>query len=172
MQDKNRITHIASLAAFAAIAIIFGYVEALIPLNFGIPGVKLGVANLVILIMMYRTHAACSFGDMLAVDIVRIVIVGFLFGNMYGIIYSLCGGVVSLVFMYILKRSNCLGMIGVSIIGGVTHNLAQLIVAMIVVDQLKIVFYAPVLLLSGTICGCLLGVIGNLIVIRLNSFRG
>lgn len=171
MQDRDGVRKITLLAAFSAVAIILGYVESLIPLNFGIPGVKLGLANLAVVVMLFCDNYGFDFKDVLIVSLVRIVVVGLLFGNMYGIIYSLCGGLISLCAMFLLKRIRVLGVLSVSIAGGVMHNLGQLFVAMIVVEQLKIIYYAPVLLLSGSICGALIGIIGGLIAARLNKIK-
>lgn len=169
MQDKIR--KITFLAALAAFAIILGYVEALIPFNFGIPGIKLGLANLVIVIMLFADSFSFGFKDILVVNIIRIVIVGIIFSNVYGIVYSLCGGLISFFVMYIIKRTGAAGVLGVSIIGGVTHNLAQLLVAMVVVEQLKVIYYAPVLLLSGSICGAVIGVAGGILASRINKIK-
>lgn len=169
MQDRRGLFRLTLLACFAAIAIIFGYIESLIPINFGIPGVKLGLANLVTVVMLYIDNDTFKLKDLFIISIIRIVVVGFLFGNMYGIIYSLCGGIISLLCMYFVKKIKALGVLSVSIFGGITHNIAQLIVAMIVVNQLKVMFYAPVLLLSGCICGALLGILGGIIAERLNK---
>ena len=169
MQDKIR--KITILAALSAFAIILGYVETLIPLNFGIPGIKLGVANLVIVVMLFADRFSFGFRDTLIVNLIRIFIVGIMFSNVYGIIYSLCGGLVSLLVMYLLKRTGAVSVLGVSIIGGVMHNLAQLIVAMIVVEQLKVIYYAPVLLLSGSICGAVIGVAGGILSSRINKIK-
>lgn len=169
MQDKIR--KITILAALSAFAIILGYVETLIPLNFGIPGIKLGLANLVIVIMLFADRFSFGFRDTLIVNLIRIFIVGIMFSNVYGIIYSLCGGLVSLLVMYLLKRTGAVSVLGVSIIGGVMHNLAQLIVAMIVVEQLKVIYYAPVLLLSGSICGAVIGVAGGILSSRINKIK-
>ena len=169
MQDKIR--NITILAALSAFAIILGYVETLIPLNFGIPGIKLGLANLVIVVMLFADRFSFGFRDTLIVNLIRIFIVGIMFSNVYGIIYSLCGGLVSLLVMYLLKRTGAVSVLGVSIIGGVMHNLAQLIVAMIVVEQLKVIYYAPVLLLSGSICGAVIGVAGGILSSRINKIK-
>lgn len=169
MQDKIR--KITILAALSAFAIILGYVETLIPLNFGIPGIKLGLANLVIVVMLFADRFSFGFRDTLIVNLIRIFIVGIMFSNVYGIIYSLCGGLVSLLVMYLLKRTGAVSVLGVSIFGGVMHNLAQLIVAMIVVEQLKVIYYAPVLLLSGSICGAVIGVAGGILSSRINKIK-
>ena len=171
MQDRHSWYKLALLACFSAVAIIFGYIESLIPFNFGIPGIKLGLSNLVTVVMLYTGNNAFKLKDILLVSLVRIFIVGLLFGNMYGIIYSLCGGIFSLFCMYFVKKIKTLGALSVSITGGITHNAAQLVIAVLVVNQLKIVYYAPVLLLAGCICGAVLGVLGGIISERLNKIQ-
>lgn len=171
MQGKTLVKRITFLAAFSAVAIILGYVEALLPINFGIPGIKLGIANLVTVIMLISDNFGFEFKDIIIVCLVRIITVGFLFGNMYGIIYSLCGGLFSLLIMYIFNRFHVLGTLGISIVGGIFHNIGQLLVAMFVVKELKIIYYAPVLLLSGCITGCLIGLLSGLVLLRLNRIK-
>jgi len=125
---------IAYLGLMTALALIFSYVEALIPVNFGIPGVKLGLANIVAVIALYLFGFPAAF----AVQILRILLSGFLFGNMYSIIYSLSGGLLSITCMYILKKTDIFSMLGISIAGGIIHNIGQLIVAMIVMKQIRL----------------------------------
>lgn len=150
-----KIKSIAHCAMLTALAMIFGYVEALIPFHFGLPGIKLGLANLVIVLALYRFPA----GQVFAIQVMRIVLVSFLFGNMSMMIYSLAGGILSLLTMLFLKKTNWFSVIGVSIAGGVSHNLGQLAVALLVVQNLKITFYVPVLLTAGLVTGCLIGML-------------
>lgn len=146
---------IAYCALLTALAMIFGYVEALIPFGFGIPGMKLGTANVVIVLALYILPAYQAF----VIQLVRIVLVSFLFGNMSMMIYSLAGGMLSFLVMYFLKKGNCLSITGVSISGGVSHNIGQLAVAVLVVRNLKIAFYLPALLMAGLVTGCLIGML-------------
>lgn len=111
---------IANIAMLVALAIIFSYVEVLIPINIGIPGVKLGLANLVIVIALY----SLDMGDVWLISLVRIVLVGFMFGSLMSIAYSLAGAIVSLIAMMIIKKTDFFGIMGVSIIGAVCHNMA------------------------------------------------
>ncbi|MDE7476438.1 MAG: Gx transporter family protein [Lachnospiraceae bacterium] len=146
---------VAYCAMLTALAMIFGYVEAFIPFGFGIPGVKLGVANIVIVLALYKL----PLYQTAIIQIMRIVLVSFLFGNMSMMIYSLAGGLFSLLVMYVLKKMNCFSIAGVSIAGGVSHNVGQLAVAVLVVQNLKIAFYLPVLLIAGIVTGCLIGIL-------------
>ena len=146
---------VAYCAMLTALAMIFGYVEALVPFHFGLPGVKLGVANIVIVLALYQLPA----GQVFAIQVMRIVLVSFLFGNVSMMLYSLAGGILSLLIMLLLKKTNWFSITGISIVGGVSHNLGQLAVALLVVQNLRITFYLPVLLIAGLVTGCLIGML-------------
>ena len=161
---KNKRGRVAVFGVFTALALIFSYVELLIPINFGIPGAKLGLANLVIIIVLYKT----DWKEALLLSAVRIVLAGFLFGNLFGILYSLAGGILSLAVMALLKRSGAFSIIGVSMAGGVSHNVGQLIMAMLVVETYAVGYYLPVLLIAGLITGTLIGIAGREMLKRLD----
>lgn len=148
---------IAYSSILVALALILSYVEALIPINFGIPGVKLGIANLVIVIGLYFLNTSQVFIILIA----RIVLVSFLFGNMSAMLYSLAGGIVSFVIMILIRKIKGFSIVGVSIAGGVAHNIGQLIVASLVVENLKLIYYLPVLMIAGTLTGMLIGIIAQ-----------
>ncbi|MDE6910556.1 MAG: Gx transporter family protein [Lachnospiraceae bacterium] len=146
---------VAYCAMLTALAMIFGYVEALIPFGFGIPGIKLGIANIVIVLALYMLPAYQA----LLIQLARIVLVSFLFGNMAMMIYSLAGGILSFFAMLLLKKAKGFSITGVSIAGGVSHNIGQLAVAVLTVQNVRIAFYAPVLLIAGLLTGCLIGML-------------
>ena len=148
---------VALLAMMIALALVFSYVETLIPINFGIPGVKLGLANLVIVAALYLIGGKEAF----LVSVVRIFLSGFMFGNLASIMYSLAGGLLSLAV--ILKKTDKLSILAVSVLGGICHNIGQLIVAILVVENLKLIFYVPVLLISGFVTGLLIGIVSRVI---------
>ena len=127
----------ALLSMLLAFALILGYVEALIPLPFGVPGMKLGLPNLAVLITMYR------FGnkEALTVNVARVFLGGFLFGNLSAVLYSLSGALVSFLVMMAIKRLPCFSITGVSVAGGTVHNCAQLVVAMFVVQTYQTIYY-------------------------------
>lgn len=150
---------LAYSAMFAALAMIFSYVEVLIPIPVPIPGVKLGLANLVILIAIYRLGFKYAF----TINCVRIVISGLLFSGVFGMIYSFAGGILSIFIMYGLYRTKLFSMIGVSMAGGVAHNLGQLIIACLIVSNIKLMSYFAVLFFSGLISGILIGIIAYFI---------
>lgn len=160
-------TKVAYFGVFTALALIFSYVETLVPLPIGIPGVKLGLANLMIIIALYKMGIKEAF----ALSVVRIVLSGFIFGNLFSIIYSLAGGMFSLIVMVLLKKGNHFSLLGISIAGGVFHNVGQLIMAAIVLESLSIGYYFPVLLLSGMATGLLIGIVSGEMLKRLNRIQ-
>ena len=160
MRDSRTASRkIALCAMLMALAMIFSYVETMIPINFGIPGVKLGLANLVIVAAIYLFGGKQAF----LISIVRIFLSGFMFGNLASIMYSLAGGLLSLAVMLLLKKTDKLSILAVSVMGGICHNIGQLIVAMLVVENLKLIFYVPVLLISGFLTGLLIGIVCRVI---------
>ncbi len=161
---KNKVAY---FGVFTALALIFSYVETLIPINFGIPGVKLGLANLVIVIALYKM----KFTDVFLLAVTRVLLSGFIFGNYFSIIYSLAGGILSLCVMGILKKSNRFSVLGISMAGGVAHNIGQLMVAMLVVETFAVITYVPVLLISGLITGLVIGIAGDEMLRRLVNLR-
>jgi len=148
---------VAFCAMLTALAMIFGYVEALIPFSFGIPGIKLGLANLVIVVALYL----CPAYQVLFIQAARIVLVSFMFGNMSMMLYSLAGGILSFLVMCLLKKIKGFSITGVSIAGGVSHNIGQLCVAAFVVQNFKLVYYLPVLMIAGLITGCIIGMLAQ-----------
>lgn len=162
-----RTKRLALSAILAALAMIFSYVEALIPLPVPIPGVKLGLANLAVIIAIYRLGFRYAF----AVNCVRIAAVGLLFTGLFGAVYSLAGGLLSLIVMYALYRTGLFSIVGVSMAGGVFHNLGQLMVACLVMSNLKLMSYFAVLLFSGLISGILIGIVAFLINEKLPHLR-
>lgn len=156
---------LALCGMLTALAMICGYVEALIPFSFGIPGIKLGLANIVIVIALYQL----TFYQTLCIQIARIVLISFMFGNMSMMMYSLAGGLLSLCVMALLKKTELFSISGVSVAGGVSHNIGQLLVAILVVNNLKIVVYFQILILAGLITGLLIGAIAYRISIILSK---
>lgn len=148
---------VAVFGALTALALIFSYVETLIPISIGIPGAKLGLANLVIVIALYKLGTKEAY----LLSIVRIVLAGFLFGNLAAILYSLAGGMLSLAVMSQLKKAAHISIIGVSVAGGVFHNAGQLIIASAVVENFSLLLYFPALMVAGTITGLLIGIISR-----------
>lgn len=143
------------MGLLTALGLIIGYIEFLIPIPLGIPGVKPGFANIVIVWALY------SLGpwEALMINGMRIFLSGFLFGNFSMILYSLAGAAVSFLCMCLAKKSGLFSTTGVSMIGGVMHNMGQLLVAMAVLETVSLVYYGPVLLAAGVITGLLIGIV-------------
>ena len=137
---------VAIFGVFTALALIFSYVELLIPINFGIPGAKLGLANLMTVLVLYKM----GIKEALALSVTRIILSGFMFGNLFGILYSLSGGLLS---------------IG----GGTAHNIGQLLVAMVVVQTYQVGYYLPVLLVAGEVTGLLIGLVAKEVLKRIQG---
>ncbi|MCM1174013.1 MAG: Gx transporter family protein [Blautia sp.] len=140
-----------------ALSLILSYVESLLPLAAGIPGIKLGLPNLVVVILLYLY----SGREALAVNLLRVVLSGFLFGNLSAIFYALAGAVCSFTAMLLLQRTKRFSMMGVSIAGGVCHNIGQILMAVLVVESFAPAFYLPFLLIAGAATGALIGLIGG-----------
>lgn len=145
---------VAVFGVFTALCFVCGYIEFLLPLPFLVPGMKLGLANLVVLSALYTLGARTAAG----VSLVRIVLSALTFGSLYGMLYSLAGAVLSFLVMLCLYRLPCFGTVGVSIAGGICHNIGQLLVAFAFLGVGGVLTYAPVLLLSGAVTGFLIGI--------------
>ena len=159
---KNKVAY---FGVFTALALIFSYVESLIPIHMGVPGVKLGLANLIVVISLYKM----SIKEAYILSIVRIVLAGFMFGNLFAILYSLAGGMLSLTIMCLLKKTDKFSTYGVSMAGGVFHNIGQLVMAIIVLESISIGYYFPILLISGLVTGFVIGLISNEMMKRLKK---
>lgn len=164
MRNKS-VYKTAYLGVFLALALICSYVESLIPFSFGVPGVKLGLTNIVVVLMLY----CVGWKEALAISALRIVLAGFLFGNLFSILYSLAGGLLSFLAMTLLRRTERFGVIPVSICGGIFHNVGQLIVAALVVENYHIFSYLPVLLAAGIVTGFLIGVAAGECIARIGD---
>ena len=155
---------VAILGVISAFAAILSYIEAIISFGFFIPGVKLGLANLAVVIVMY----IYGYKDAFFVNIVRIVVVGLLFANMFSIMFSIAGAVISYIAMALLKKINLFSPIGVSVAGGVAHNIGQLIIAMFIIESYSVINYLPVLMIAGIICGLIVGIVAWMVIKYVN----
>lgn len=150
---------VAFCGLMIALAMLVSYVEVLVPIPIPVPGIKLGLANGVILFLLYRENVKiCGL-----VSILRVVLSSFLFGNMAAMLYSLSGAFFSILVMYIVKQSKLFSPVGVSMAGGVAHNTAQLAVAILVTKTRVLIYYLPVLMIAGVVTGFLIGYIMLLI---------
>ena len=156
---------IAYLGLLIARAFVFSYIEFLIPINIGVPGAKLGLANLVIIVALYTLNEKDAF----VLSMIRIVLVGFTFANLASMLYSLAGGILSFVAMIIAKKTKKLSITGVSVLGGVFHNIGQIIMAICVVKTASLIYYLPVLLVSGIVAGVAIGILGGMVTTRIKK---
>lgn len=153
--NQSKTQRIAMASLLAALALIFSYVEAVIPVPIAIPGIKLGIANLAVLIALYRF----DFKHAMSINVIRIIVSGLLFNGIFGALYALSGGILSLSVMWILKKTDLFSMVGVSMAGGVAHNIGQILVASVIVSDLRMFMYLPVLMFSGIISGIIIGIL-------------
>ncbi len=160
---------IALYGILIALALILSYVEAQIPAFFAIPGMKLGLTNIVVVVALYVLDAKSA----MFINVVRILLVSLLFGTAMSFAFSIAGGMLSTVVMMLLKKTGKFGTVGVSAAGGITHNIAQILVAMLLLGTRAIAWYLPVLWISGIASGVLIGIIAGIIAVRIpNSITG
>lgn len=150
---------IAYLGVMLTLALILGYVERIIPFNIGIAGVKIGLANIIVLLLLKRY----SLGAALTVNILRIVIVNLLFGSVVSLLFSLFGGILSTLAMYLMLKTKIFGEVGVSAVGGVVHNLGQTLAASLLVSSGTVLRLLPYLMLFGELSGILCGIAAAII---------
>lgn len=164
---KNKAQTVALYGIMVALAFVFSYFESLIPFSVGIPGVKLGLANLVVVVALYIMKPSQAF----SISLIRILLTSLTFGNItVSLPYSLCGGLLSFAVMYFAKKTK-LSVVGVSMLGGICHNIGQIIVAAIIMETSKIAYYLPVLLVSGLLTGLLLGVVSKTVINRFEKIN-
>ncbi len=155
---------IAIVALLSSLALIFSYIEFLIPSFSSIPGAKLGLSNLVIVIAFYLINPTYAF----AINIIRIIVAGLLFNGIIGMTYGIIGGILSFGIMILLKKINRFSIIGISMSGGVFHNLGQLFAASILLNSFNVFYYLPVLMISGMISGTIIGILAHITLGRIN----
>ena len=156
---------VARYALLTALAMALSWLESLVPLSMAAPGMKLGLTNIVVVFALYRI----SLRDAAVLSLVRVLLVSMTFGNAYSFAYSLAGAVLSLTVMAVLKRTGKFSILGVSIAGGVGHNLGQIAVAMAVLGTARLAWYLPALLVSGTLAGAAVGAAGGLVAARVKA---
>lgn len=162
--DRTRIKRLTFLGLSATVALLLSYVEFLLPPLFvAVPGIKLGLPNIIIIFLLYRLGMRSA----VTVSMIRLLISSMLFGSAMTFAYSLAGAILSLLVMEILRKTDLFSMPVVSIAGGVSHNLGQILVAMLLLNTPQIVYYMLVLAITGTISGCFIGLCGSLMVKRI-----
>lgn len=158
---KINIKTLCFLGLFTALAMVLSYVEAVLPpIWSAVPGIKIGLPNIIIIFLLYRF----SFKHAAAVSLVRILLSALLFGNAMTLLYSFAGALLSIIIMWLLKKTERFSMVGVSVAGGVCHNLGQILVAMLVLSTAEIGYYMIVLAVTGTVAGILVGILGSLLI--------
>ena len=163
-KDTKRIAILGVIIAFAA---ILSYIEAIISIGMFIPGVKLGLANIAVVICFYLY----GYKEALMVNVVRIIIVGLLFGNMFSISFSISGALVSYIVMVLLKKTDIFSPIGISVAGGVAHNVGQILVASLIIESYSVIYYLPILMIAGIVCGLIIGFISILVIKYMKFFN-
>lgn len=166
MKVKERAQKIALYGILIALAMVMSFVESLIPVPIPVPGVKIGLANLVTVTGLYLV----GIPGTVCITLLRVVLVGFSFGNPYSMIYGLSGSLVSLLVMSLAKRYRWFSSTGISILGGIFHNIGQITFAALVVQTAGVYFYLPALLAAGCIAGTFIGILGGIMTERLTKF--
>ena len=165
---KNKTKRVAFLGVLTSVALVLSYIEAILPpIWAAVPGIKMGFPNIVIIFLLYR------FGvkEAAIVSVIRLFIVALLFGNVMTLAYSFAGAALSLMLMALCKKINKISVIGTSIVGGVSHNLGQILVAIVLFDTVQIGYYMAVLAVTGTIAGVFIGLAGALLLRRLEKYK-
>jgi len=162
-----RTKKLALSAILASMAMILSYIEALFPMPVPIPGIKLGLANLVVIIAIYKLGFKYAF----AINCIRIFTAGLLFTGAFGVMYSLAGGILSIIVMFLLYKTGWFSMVGISMAGGVFHNLGQLITACIIMSNIRLMSYFAILLFAGMISGILIGIVAHLVYNKLPHLK-
>ncbi len=158
---------VALTGLLIALALVLSYLESLVPLSFAVPGIKLGLPNLVIVFALYRLRPATAA----AISLLRVALVALLFGSALSLAYSAAGAVLSFAVMLLLKRSGRFGCTGVSVAGAVAHNLAQIATAALLLETPGLAWYFPVLCVSGTAAGVCIGLLAALLVKRIPEMK-
>ena len=157
---KLRPRTISTVAMTSTLALILSYIESLVPLSFAVPRIKMGLANIAIVFVLYRLGEK----EAIAVSLIRLFWVAVLFGSFMTFLYSLAGAALSMTVMIILKRSGKFSAVGVSVAGGITHNAGQIIAAVLLMETAQIAYYLPVLVVSGTVTGVIIGIVSALLI--------
>lgn len=153
----------ALLGMLVALAFVLSYIETLIPVNLGIPGAKLGLANLVVMVALYTLGTKEAFG----LSMVRILLTGLTFSSMAAMLYSFAGGLLSFAVMALMKKKKKLSVTGVSVLGGIAHNAGQIFVAMWILDTATLIYYLPVLAITGVASGTVIGLLAVMVIRRI-----
>lgn len=167
MQLQSNSHKIAVRGMLVATAMILSWLESLLPTFVAIPGIKIGLTNIVVLIALYKLN----YKDAFIINIIRVILVGITFGNAFSLLYSLAGGLLSGTIMIILKKTGRFGITNVSMAGGLCHNIGQILMAMLILRTSAILYYLPALWFSGIFAGIIIGYLSSLILTKIRLFR-
>jgi heptaprenyl diphosphate synthase component I len=162
---KPKIKYMSMYAMFVALAMILSYIESLIPIPFAVPGMKIGLANLVVIVALYVMDEKAA----ISISLIRVILVSFTFANLSAMIFSLAGALCSIICMLLLKRTGNYSVSGVSIVGAVSHNVGQLMVAMAVVNTVQVISYLPIIIIFGVTSGFLMGMLAIMVINRIKK---
>lgn len=154
---------ISLIGLCVALALVLSYLESLIPPLAAVPGIKVGLPNVIIVFALYKLGAK----EATLISVLRLLLVALLFGNALTFFYSFAGAVLSLILMIILQKVDMFSTVGVSVAGGVAHNAGQITVACLIMETAQIALYLPILILSGVIAGIAVGLAGHLLINRI-----
>ena len=161
-KESRRIYKMVMCGVLTALAMIFSYIESVIRIHLPIPGIKLGVPNIAIITVLYVVGTK----EAITVNFIRISLTALLFGNINSFLFSMAGAILSMLTMIILKKINFFSTVGVSVAGGVMHNFGQIIAAAFIMGSSAIVYYLPVLIITGTVTGAVIGAVAALVAER------
>ena len=166
-QNVMKTKKVATLGLCIALSMVLSFIEHQIPPLVAVPGVKVGLPNLVMVFMLYKI----GWKETAIVSIVRVVLVSMIFGSVVSMAYGLAGATLSLIGMILLKKTRLFSTITVSVVGGVLHNVGQIAIACVIMGTGLLVSYLPVLLISGTIAGVLIGFVAGILVKKLEKLK-
>ena len=165
---KQNIRRYSVLGLLTTVALVLPYVEAILPpIWSAVPGIKIGLPNIIIIFILYKT----GLKDAVTVSAIRLFLVALLFGNAMTLAYSAAGAILSLSLMTLCKKLNLFSTVGVSIVGGVAHNLGQILVAMAIFETSQIGYYMLVLAVTGTVAGVFVGIVASIILKRFEEIK-
>lgn len=159
MKTKKLVT----LAVTISVAMILSFVESRIPAFVAIPGVKVGLANIAVIFALYKM----GWREAIVVSVIRVLLVALLFGSVVSLAYSIAGALISLSLMILLREIGIFTEIAVSVVGGITHNIGQILIAFLLLETKVVFYYLPFLLVSGVIAGIAVGVASALLIKRI-----
>lgn len=165
---NNKTKKIALLGVLTGVALVLSYLEAILPpIYAAVPGIKVGLPNIVIILTLYKTGVK----EAAAISFIRVFTVALLFGNAMTLAYSTAGALLSLLLMALFKKLDIFSTVGVSIIGGVVHNLGQIMVAIVLLNSTLIGYYMIILTITGTLAGVFIGLAGSILIKRLEKIK-